>query len=118
MCYQKSELAAFGNFLATAINGNGNMTRLLVSALLAGTVSTAAIVGASASELVYRPVNPSFGGDPLNGNWLLSQSTAQTSGGGSPGFTIDFPDFGGVPQPNPDPTPLPEVPGNPTTTGN
>lgn len=73
---------------------------------------------ASASELVYRPINPSFGGDPLNGNWLLSQATSQTEGGGSPGFTIDFPDFGGIPQPDPDPTNLPAVPGVPTTPTN
>ncbi|PSJ60810.1 curli assembly protein CsgF [Pseudaminobacter soli (ex Li et al. 2025)] len=68
---------------------------------------------APASELVYRPINPSFGGDPLNGNWLLSQATAQTKGGGSPGFTIDFPDFGGIPQEPGDGTGLPPVtPGN------
>jgi len=30
-----------------------------------------------ASELVYAPINPSFGGNPLNGNFLLSQATAQ-----------------------------------------
>jgi len=69
---------------------------------------------AAASEIVYRPVNPSFGGDPLNGNWLLSQSTAQTAGSGSPGFTIDFPDFGGVEQPEATPTELPQVPSTPS----
>lgn len=31
----------------------------------------------SASPLNYQPVNPSFGGSPLNGNWLQSQATAQ-----------------------------------------
>ncbi len=72
------------------------------------------IVGsAGASELVYRPINPSLGGDPLNGNWLLSQATAQQAGGGSPGFSIDFPDFGGIPQPDPTPVPVPEVPVTP-----
>lgn len=70
---------------------------------------------AQASELVYRPINPSLGGDPLNGNWLLSQATAQTAGGGSPGFSIDFPDFGSVPQPPAEPEILPEVPGALTT---
>ena len=30
-----------------------------------------------ADELVYAPVNPSFGGSSLNGNWLLSQAQAQ-----------------------------------------
>lgn len=91
--------------------------------ILKAAVATFAIVAfgagsAWASELVYRPVNPSLGGDPLNGNWLLSQATAQTKGGGSPGFSIDFPDFGGIPQPNPNPTDLPNVPGVPTTPTN
>ena len=72
--------------------------------IVAGVLSAGAV---SASELIYRPTNPSFGGDPLNGNWLLSQATAQTAGGGSPGFSIDFPDFGGIPQPEPEPEPLP-----------
>jgi hypothetical protein len=83
------------------------------------TFAIAVLCGSSAwaSELVYRPINPSLGGDPLNGNWLLSQATAQTAGGGSPGFTIDFPDFGGIPQANPTPTELPEVPGVPTVPG-
>ncbi len=30
-----------------------------------------------ASELVYNPINPSFGGNPLNGNHLLSTAQAQ-----------------------------------------
>lgn len=81
---------------------------------------TASIVAYSssvfASELVYRPINPSLGGDPLNGNFLLSAASAQTddAGGGSPDFSIDFPDFGGITQPTPTPTPLPEVPTAPT----
>jgi curli production assembly/transport component CsgF len=32
---------------------------------------------APASELVYTPINPSFGGNPLNGSWLLNQAQAQ-----------------------------------------
>ncbi|WOD12393.1 curli assembly protein CsgF [Pseudomonas sp. NyZ704] len=36
-------------------------------------VSTAA----AATELVYTPVNPSFGGSPLNGTWLLGSAQAQ-----------------------------------------
>jgi curli production assembly/transport component CsgF len=86
------------------------MLRTIV--LAAGIAAVAAVGGAAASELVYKPVNPTFGGDPLNGNWLLSQATAQTTGGGSPGFSIDFPDFGGIPQPDPDPTDLPDNGGN------
>jgi len=30
-----------------------------------------------ASELVYKPINPSFGGNPLNGNFLLGKASAQ-----------------------------------------
>jgi len=30
-----------------------------------------------AQQLVYHPVNPSFGGSPLNGNWLLSSAQLQ-----------------------------------------
>jgi curli production assembly/transport component CsgF len=40
---------------------------------------------------------------------LLSQASAQGEGASSsPGFSIDFPDFGGVDQPTPDPEELPE----------
>lgn len=34
-------------------------------------------VPATAGELVYRPVNPSFGGDPFNGPVLLNEANAQ-----------------------------------------
>ena len=30
-----------------------------------------------AQGLVYQPINPSFGGSPLNGNWLLSSAQLQ-----------------------------------------
>lgn len=39
-----------------------------------------------AQQLVYTPINPSFGGSPLNGSWLFSQAQAQngfTAGGSS-----------------------------------
>ena len=32
---------------------------------------------ATATELIYTPVNPSFGGSPFNGAWLLSSAQAQ-----------------------------------------
>lgn len=38
-------------------------------------VSTAA----SATELVYQPLNPSFGGSPLNGSFLLQKAQAQNA---------------------------------------
>jgi curli production assembly/transport component CsgF len=42
--------------------------------LLAGLLLSS---GVSATELVYTPVNPSFGGSPLNGAWLLGSAQAQ-----------------------------------------
>lgn len=85
--------------------------KLLQLTLLTATLAISNAGIGFASEIVYRPINPSFGGDPINGNWLLSQASAQGEGASSsgPGFTIDFPDFGGVPQPNPDPVELPDV---------
>jgi curli production assembly/transport component CsgF len=35
---------------------------------------------AFASEQVYHPVNPTFGGNPLNGGFLLSTAQAQGNG--------------------------------------
>jgi curli production assembly/transport component CsgF len=35
---------------------------------------------ALASEMVYHPVNPTFGGNPLNGSFLLSTAQAQGEG--------------------------------------
>lgn len=32
---------------------------------------------ASAGNLVYQPVNPAFGGSPLNGSWLMQQGQVQ-----------------------------------------
>ncbi|GAC14451.1 curli assembly protein CsgF [Aliiglaciecola lipolytica] len=31
------------------------------------------------TELVYEPINPSFGGSPLNGSYLLSKANAQNT---------------------------------------
>lgn len=33
----------------------------------------------TASELVYAPINPSFGGSPLNGNFLLNKANSQNT---------------------------------------
>jgi curli production assembly/transport component CsgF len=82
------------------------MRTALVLAALTGFALTGA---AQASQLIYRPVNPSFGGDPNNGSWLLSSANAQSGAGSGSGagFTIDFPNFGDVTQPT--------TPTNPTT---
>jgi curli production assembly/transport component CsgF len=45
--------------------------RLLPTFLLA--------TAAQASPLIYQPVNPSFGGNPLNGSVLLNEATAQNT---------------------------------------
>lgn len=34
---------------------------------------------AAAQDLVYRPINPAFGGDTFNYQWLLSSAQAQNS---------------------------------------
>lgn len=33
----------------------------------------------SSTELVYTPINPSFGGNPLNGNFLLQKAQSQNA---------------------------------------
>jgi curli production assembly/transport component CsgF len=48
----------------------------------------------NATELVYVPVNPSFGGSPLNGPFLLGQAEAQNKFKDKTGFESDpFDDF-------------------------
>lgn len=44
--------------------------------LAAAVLVTALYAPAHATELVYTPVNPSFGGSPLNGPWLLNSAQA------------------------------------------
>jgi len=52
------------------------MKRKLMGALIsAGLLFSAQ--GALADEMVYQPVNPNFGGSPLNGPFLLNQALAQ-----------------------------------------
>ncbi len=36
-------------------------------------------IGLTAQEMVYKPVNPAFGGDTFNYQWLLSSAEAQNS---------------------------------------
>ena len=49
------------------------MKRIIASAMLALSLPAATV----ASELVYQPVNPNFGGNPLNGSHLLGSAQAQ-----------------------------------------
>ncbi|VVN39190.1 curli assembly protein CsgF [Pseudomonas fluorescens] len=47
---------------------------LLLGLWFAGAGSSGLV---QATELVYTPINPSFGGNPLNGTWLLNNAQAQ-----------------------------------------
>lgn len=49
----------------------------LAFAIVGGLISAAP---ATATEQVYRPVSPTFGGNALNGNFLLSAAQAQGAG--------------------------------------
>lgn len=58
---------------------------------------------ANASELVYTPKNPNFGGNPLISNFLLDSARIQNpyvppsgSGGGGGSPTFDFGGGGGI----------------------
>ena len=48
--------------------------KLIITSLL-----LALSAGAAASELVYTPINPTFGGSPLNGSYLLNKANAQNT---------------------------------------
>jgi curli production assembly/transport component CsgF len=53
----------------------------LIELIAIGAVGFAALtVQASATEQVYHPVSPTFGGNPLNGNFLLSTAQGQGKG--------------------------------------
>lgn len=45
----------------------------LIIPMLFGLTAT----GVQAGNLIYQPVNPAFGGSPLNGSWLQSEASAQ-----------------------------------------
>jgi curli production assembly/transport component CsgF len=53
---------------------------VLAVAAIAVVSVIAASSAATASEMVYHPVNPTFGGSSLNGTFLLSQAQAQGEG--------------------------------------
>ena len=51
---------------------------LTVQSLIVPAITWAITIGsAQASELVYEPTNPNFGGNPLNGTYLLSNAQSQ-----------------------------------------
>ncbi len=52
-------------------------SRLSAFLLLSLGAAAAASVPAAAGELVYKPVNPNFGGDPFNGAFMLQEAQIQ-----------------------------------------
>lgn len=51
----------------------------LVSIIVLISLSSS-ITAARAGQLIYTPVNPTFGGNPFNGDWLLNQGILQDKG--------------------------------------
>ncbi len=47
------------------------------SGFAAAVIVLSMTASAEASSLVYQPTNPSFGGDPFNGSFLLSTASAE-----------------------------------------
>lgn len=58
--------------------GGSDMTKHIITAglRLALAAGVAASAAAGASELVYVPLNPAFGGNPINGSVLLNTAQA------------------------------------------
>ncbi|ASJ98649.1 curli assembly protein CsgF [Shewanella marisflavi] len=56
---------------------------LAVAVLLMGTLS----LNSQATQLIYTPVNPNFGGSYLNGSYLLANASAQNDHKGGSGYT-------------------------------
>ncbi len=57
-------------------------------------VASPSLIGnASASELVYKPVNPNFGGNPFGGGFLQGNAASQDQFANAP---APLPDFSGL----------------------
>lgn len=50
------------------------MKKLLITAILSIAFFQAGVL---AQDFVYQPINPAFGGNPYNYNWLLGQAESQ-----------------------------------------
>ncbi|MEI5682699.1 MULTISPECIES: curli assembly protein CsgF [unclassified Mesorhizobium] len=57
--------------------GGDEMMKIACAALMAAGVVLAAAGGSAAQDMVYTPINPSFGGSPLNSSHLLGMANAQ-----------------------------------------
>ncbi|TKB56824.1 curli assembly protein CsgF [Ferrimonas aestuarii] len=56
------------------------------SRLLITFIGVSISYGSQATQLSYQPINPSFGGNPLNGSFLLSKAQSQND------HTVDRPE--------------------------
>ncbi|WP_404344367.1 curli assembly protein CsgF [Vreelandella venusta] len=56
---------------------NNNFKRSTLSALIVSSLAVAFSLESSAGELIYQPLNPSFGGDPFMGSYLLGKAQSQ-----------------------------------------
>ena len=52
------------------------VTYALCGVILAFLLLPAGVI--KATELIWTPINPSFGGSPFNGDWLLASAQAQS----------------------------------------
>lgn len=50
---------------------------LCLATLAMATLTSLAAQSVHSGELIYRPLNPSFGGDPFMGNYLLNKAQSQ-----------------------------------------
>jgi curli production assembly/transport component CsgF len=55
----------------------GRVTTLLSAVVIAAAATLLGARPAEAQQLVHRPTNPAFGGNPMNQQWLLSTAQAQ-----------------------------------------
>lgn len=85
---------------------------IIAVALLACGAACLATGRAAASELVYTPINPHFGGNPFNAAGLLASAEAQKRFKDNSGPT--FPDVVINPEP-PEPPEQPATPANAAT---
>ncbi len=77
-----------------------NMKQHMLAALLGGACFVAAIAAMPAganADLVYKPINPAFGGDPFNGAFLMDTALSQSKYHEDDKFPdIEIPEFSEV----------------------
>ncbi len=56
---------------------SANLKKSTLSALIISGLAAALSLESTAGELIYQPLNPSFGGDPFMGSYLLGKAQSQ-----------------------------------------